>query len=136
MTLLPGVVAYIQISLAGGEWLSPLNFIAGMMVIWLYLLFFLTLTLMLGVLYDQRGAVIGIPLAIAFGSQMLLGLLPPLNLLLPWRLAVGVENEALSVAESVIMGVPPFSWMPVLSVITFVVIFIITAIRKFQNEEF
>jgi len=136
MTLLPGVVAYIQISLAGGEWLSPLNFIAGMMVIWLYLLFFLTLTLMLGVLYDQRGAVIGIPLAIAFGSQMLLGLLPLLNLLLPWRLAVGAENESLSVAESVIMGVAPFSWIPVLSVITFVAIFIITAIRKFQNEEF
>jgi len=136
MTLLPGVVAYIQISLAGGEWLSPLNFIAGLMVIWLYLLFFLTLTLMLGVLYDQRGAVIGIPLALAFGSQMLLGLLPALNFLLPWRLAVGAENESISVAESVIMGVAPFSWIPVLSVITLVGIFIITAIRKFQNEEF
>ena len=91
---------------------------------------------MLGVLYDQRGAVIGIPLALAFGSQMLLGLIPALNFLLPWRLAVGVENESLSVAESVIMGAAPFSWIPVLSVITLVGIFIITAIRKFQNEEF
>ena len=91
---------------------------------------------MLGVIHDHRGAVIGIPLAIAFGSQMLLGLLPVLNFILPWRLAVGVENEALSVAEAVILGVAPFSWLPVLSVIIFVVIFIITAIRKFQNEEF
>ena len=96
MTLLPGIVAYIQLSLAGGTWLPPLNFVAGMAVIWLYQLFFLTLTLMLGVLVDQRAAVIGIPLALAFGSQMLISIVPALGYVLPWRLAVGVENEAFS----------------------------------------
>ena len=136
MTLLPGLVAYIQISLAGGTWLSPLNFLAGMGVIWLYQLFFLTLTLMLGVLYDQRAAVIGIPLALAFGSQMLIAVLPILNFVLPWRLAVGVENETLSVIESVILGLPPFSWLPVLSVTGFVILFTAVAIHQFQREEF
>ena len=136
MTLLPGVVAYIQISLAGGSWLSPLNFLGGMAVIWLYQLFFLTLTLMLGVLYDHRAAVIGIPLALAFGSQLLVGVLPVLNFVLPWRLAVGVENETMAVIESIILGLPPFSWLPVLFVTGFVVLFTAVAIQRFQREEF
>jgi len=83
MTLLPGIVAYIQISLAGGNWLNPLNFVAGMGVFWLYQLFFLTLTLMLGVLNDQRAAVIGIPLALAFGTQLLISIVPALQFVLP-----------------------------------------------------
>ncbi len=136
MTLLPGIVAYIQFSLAGGVWLSPLNFLMGMAVIWLYQLFFLTLTLMLGVLFDQRGAVIGIPLALAFGSQMLMSIVPALNFVLPWRLAVGVENEAFSVVESIILGTPPFSWLPVFAVAGFIGVFVAVAIRKFQHEEF
>ncbi|MGB7873457.1 MAG: ABC transporter permease subunit, partial [Anaerolineales bacterium] len=124
MTLLPGLVAYIQISLAGGVWLSPLNFMMGMAVIWLYQLFFLTLTLMLGVLFDGRGAVIGIPLALAFGSQMLLAVVPALNFVLPWRLAVGAENETVSVVESIILGVSPFSWLPLFFVASFIGVFI------------
>lgn len=136
MTLLPGLVAYIQISLAGGTWLNPLNFVAGMGVIWLYQLFFLTLTLMLGVLNDKRAAVIGIPLALAFGTQLLLGIVPALQYVLPWRLAVGAENETLSVIESVISGAEPFSWLPVMAVAGFVVLFTAVAIHRFQREEF
>jgi ABC-type transport system involved in multi-copper enzyme maturation permease subunit len=136
MTLLPGLVAYIQISVAGGEWLNPLNFVAGMGVIWLYQLFFLTLTLMLGVLNDQRAAVIGIPLALAFGTQLLLGIAPALQYVLPWRLAVGAENESLSVVESVILGAAPFSWLPVVAVAGFVILFTAVAIHQFHSEEF
>lgn len=136
MTLLPGIAAYIQISLAGGTWLKPLNFVAGLAVIWLYQLFFLTLTLMLGVLNDQRAAVIGIPLALAFGTQLLIGMIPALQYVLPWRLAVGVENETLSVIESVILGTMPFSWMPVVTVVGFVVVFTAVSIHQFQREEF
>jgi ABC-2 type transport system permease protein len=136
MTMLPGIVAYLQFSLAGGSLLNPLNFLAGLAVIWLYLLFFLTLTLMLGVLNEQRAAVIGIPLALAFGSQLLIGMIPALQFVLPWQLAVGVEDEVLSVAESVILGVQPFSWLPVVAVAGFVVLFTTVAIRQFQRQEF
>ncbi len=136
MTILPGIVAYIQISLAGGEWLNPVNFVAGMGIVWLYQLFFLTLTLMLGVLNDRRAAVIGIPLALAFGSQLLIGILPALQYVLPWRLAVIGENGSMSVIESVILGTAPFSWLPVVSVASFVVLFTAVAIHQFQREEF
>ena len=136
MVLLPGLVAYLQLSLANGGLLPPLNFLAGLAVVWLYQLFFLTLTLMLGVLKDNRAIVIGLPLALAFGSQLLVGTLPVLNFILPWRLAVGVENVAPAVIESVILGQPPFSWLPVLFVTGFVILFITVAIYKFQREEF
>ncbi|WP_420641343.1 ABC transporter permease [Candidatus Leptofilum sp.] len=136
MTLLPGAVAYLQMSLAGDAWLNPLNFAAGMGIIWLYQLFFLTLTLMLGVLFDQRAAVIGIPLALAFGTQLLISAVPALQFVLPWRLAVGVENEMPSVIESVILGSAPSSWLPVAAVAGFVVVFTAVAIHRFRQQEF
>lgn len=136
MTVLPGLVAYTQISLAGDTWLNPLNFVAGMGIIWLYQLFFLTLTLMLGVLNDKRAAVIGISLALAFGTQLLIGIVPALQYVLPWRLAVGAENETLSVVESVISGAEPFSWLPVVTVAGFVMLFTAVVIYQFQREEF
>ncbi|MCP5099666.1 MAG: pentapeptide repeat-containing protein [Chloroflexi bacterium] len=55
---------------------------------------------------------------------------------LPWRLAVGIENEALSVVESLILGVPPFSWLPVLAVMGLVGVFTAVSIHQFQREEF
>jgi hypothetical protein len=107
----------------------------GIVVIWLYQFFFLTLTLMLGVLYDQRGAVAGPAFALAFGSQMLLLVLPVLNFVLPWRLAIGAGKDSLSIVESVILGSPPFSWLPVFSVASFAALFITVAIRKFHQQE-
>ena len=136
MTLLPGLVAYLQLSLAGDTWLNPLTFLGGMGIAWLYQMFFLTLTLMLGVLFAQRAAVIGIPLALAFGTQLLIGAVPTLQYVLPWRLAVGIENETLSVIESVILGQAPFSWWPVVSVAGCVVLFTAVAIHQFRQEEF
>ena len=136
MTLLPGLVAYLQMSLAGDAWLNPLTFLGGMGIAWLYQMFFLTLTLMLGVLFAQRAAVIGIPLALAFGTQLLIGAVPTLQYVLPWRLAVGIENETLSVIESVILGQAPFSWWPVVSVAGCVVVFTAVAIHQFRKEEF
>ena len=136
MTLLPGFVAYLQISLAGDTWLNPITFAGGLGVIWLYQMFFLTLTLMLGVLFEQRAAVISIPLALAFGTQMLISVVPASQYVLPWRLAVGVENETMSVIESVISGTAPFSWMPVLAVAGFVVVFTAVSIHQFHSEEF
>ncbi|MCP4360015.1 MAG: hypothetical protein GY796_18580, partial [Chloroflexi bacterium] len=76
------------------------------------------------------------PLALAFGSQLLIGIVPALAHVLPWRLAVGVENEALSVVESLILGAPPFSWLPVLAVLGFVGLFTAVSIHQFQREEF
>ena len=79
---------------------------------------------------------IGIPLALAFGSQLLIGIVPALQYVLPWRLAVGGENGTLAVIEAVILGTVLFSWLPVVSVAGFTVLFTAVAIYQFRREEF
>jgi hypothetical protein len=66
-------------------------------------LFYLTLTLMLGTLFDSAGPVIAIPLAFAFGQQLIAGI-PGLDAILPWALLVAPEGSDVSVIGAVITG--------------------------------
>ncbi len=73
MILIPSSVLLVQLALAGIDVdLGP--FALGAAVAGLNLLFYLTLSLMLGTLFDSAGPVIAIPLAFAFGQQLLGGL--------------------------------------------------------------
>ena len=68
--LVPGVVAYLEFGLMTDlGWLSPLNFLRGVVALALHALFWITFTIMLGSFFDSWGPVIGIPLALAFGQQ-------------------------------------------------------------------
>lgn len=136
MALFPSLVAFIQLSLAGVS-LSPLRFLAGVGVLGLNLLFYLTLTVMLGVLSNQRAVVIAVPLAFAFGQQYLIGMLPALKEFLPWSLMLPPgEGLGGAVAPSIMTGVEPFSWNPLYFAIFCVVLFSVVAVWRFQDEEF
>jgi ABC-2 type transport system permease protein len=63
---LPSMIAYLQISSVGGPALGPSGFAAGIGLIYLNLLFYLTLMIMLGAFFSSRGPVLGIALAILF----------------------------------------------------------------------
>ena len=66
-----GVLVYLQFALLGST--PPLGpYVFSLALLGLHLLFYLTLTLMLGTLFNERGPVIGIPLAILFASQFLM----------------------------------------------------------------
>jgi ABC-2 type transport system permease protein len=136
MVALPSLVAYILISFAGGELLDPLNFIGGLGVVYLNLVFYLTLTLMLGTFFNHRGPVIGIPLALAFGQQMIFGLLPFLTEVLPWTLVVPSGEIELPFAASLMRGVAPHSLNPFYSTLIWVVLFIVLSLWRFEKEEF
>ena len=69
MIVIPSTVLVLQMSLAGIEVSVP-RFALGALVAALNLMFFLTLTLMLGTLFESAGPVIAIPLAFAFGQQL------------------------------------------------------------------
>jgi hypothetical protein len=71
----------------------------------LNLMFYLTLTLMLGTLFNSAGPVIAIPLAIAFGQQLVLGV-PGLNTIVPWVLVVPTGDANTSVVGAVIASEP------------------------------
>ena len=136
MVFFPGLAAFVQLAAAGAPMASPLHFLAGLGVFALNLWFYLTLTLMLGVLTDSRAAVIAIPMAFAFGQQYLLGMLPFLKYVLPWTLSLPPgEGMGGAVAPSVMAGVAPFSWGPLIFVSVGIIVFSIVSVWRFQDQE-
>lgn len=136
MVLVPGIVAYILLSYSQTAALDPLPFLAAWAVIFLNQFFYLTLTLMLGALFSSRGPVIGIALAFLFLQQYLVGLLPLLRYLLPWTLAVPLNDQTEAVVPALLQGQPVYSWITVVAVLVESILFVLVALRRFQQEEF
>ncbi len=134
--LLQGLVAYIQISAAGGDLQVP-NFLAALGLVYLNLLFYLTLTLMLGALFAGRGPVLGIGFGLLFGYQLFVGLANGiLSYLGPWALVVQtpITPEPLSVL--VATGQPLPTVVPILLTALWCVVFTAVAVWRFGREEF
>jgi ABC-2 type transport system permease protein len=136
MVVLPGVAAYVLFFIRIKTGLDPLSFLAAMGVIFLNLLFYLTLTLMLGTLFNSRGPVIGIGLAFLFMQQYLVGLLPVLRYLIPWTLVVPLNNDTNAIVPSLLSGQPIYSSIPLLAVAVECVLFVLVAVLRFNREEF
>lgn len=135
MYILPGLVAYVQLSQAGGEWLPPLRFAGGVLVLWIHGIYYLTLTLMLGVFFSHRAPVIGLPLALAFGQQLIFGLLPALANILPWTIAVPLGENPHSIASAVMSGARMPSVTPFYVALGCIVVFVAVGLWRFEREE-
>jgi ABC-2 type transport system permease protein len=136
MVLLPGIVAYILMWVGTGSPLAPLAFLVGLVVIWLFQLFFLAFTLMLGTLFSNRGPVIGLSLALLFFQQYLVGWFPPLKYLLPWTLVVPLNNQTYAMVPNLLLGQPVSSFLPLFFIVAEIVIFVLVALWRFEKEEF
>ena len=136
MVVIPGLVTYPLISMAIGGLLNPLLFLAGLGVIWLTLLWYLSFTLMLGALMNSRGGVIGIALALLFAQQYIFGLVPQLKVALPWTLTVPLNNSTDALLPLLLQGQPVASHLPqVLIIFVECVIFVLVAVWRFNKEE-
>jgi ABC-2 type transport system permease protein len=102
MVAIPSAFLVLQLALADVEVSIP-RFALGLLVVSLNLMFYLTLALMLGTMFDSAGPVIAIPLAIAFGQQ-LIAVIPGLGAILPWTLVVPPDDSDHSVTSAVITG--------------------------------
>ncbi len=112
-------------------------FVGALGLIWLHLLFYLTLTLMLGTLSEGRGAVIGLPLLILFGFQMILPVLPALGTIMPWVLITGVPNvSGAGFVVDVLSGQALLTLTPIVATAAWCVVFTIVAVWRFKREEF
>ena len=89
---------------------------------------------MLGTLFDSAGPVIAIPLAFAFGQQ-LLGSVPGLLALLPWSLVVPINGEETSVVGALIAGVPVPSYGAIVTTVIACVVFTLIAYWKWNRTE-
>jgi ABC-type transport system involved in multi-copper enzyme maturation permease subunit len=135
--LLPGGVAYLIFGLLTPiGWLPTLNFLVGLGVHAVHMSFWLTLTLMTGVVFESMATVIAIPIALFIGQNILPGFLPSLIYVLPKTLASPISIETPSLATSVIAGTPVFSWLPLISASAFSVLFVVVAIWHFNRQEF
>ena len=104
MVVIPSAVLLVQLALAGVD-VSLGRFFLGASVVTLNLMFYLTMTLMLGTLFDSAGPVIAIPLAFAFGQQLIAGI-PGADQFLPWALLVPIGEAETSVVAALIAGQP------------------------------
>jgi len=136
MVILPGLVAFVIFSIRMNAMVNPLNFVIAMGVIFINQLFYLSLAMMLGVLFNSRGPVIGIPLALLFAQQYLIGFLPFLRNFLPWNLIVPLGEQSNSVVASLLAGQPVTSWTMVLFVSVECVLFLAISLWRFKKEEF
>lgn len=132
--VIQGAVAYLMF-VARGSAPQIGNFVAGAALMSLNMLFYITLTLMLGTLFNDRAPVIAIPLGVLFGAQFLMGIAPTLAQFTPWIL-IYPNGAATGQIMSVIMGLPISNLTPIIATAVWCVVFTIVAIWRFQKEEF
>lgn len=138
--MLPGVVAYYQLTTNGLTDLPLAGFAAAMGLVYLSVLFYLTLAVMLATLFDGRGPVLGITLgvlfsAFPFATGPILKLVPGAKAVMPWLLLSGVGSDA-SLPECLALGKPLPTTTPIIATALWCVLFAVVAIWRFHREEF
>jgi len=124
------LVAYGLIWLNQGAPLPLGNFIKGVGVLVIMLLFYLSLVLMMEVLSDKRGTVLAIGLGSALGGMLLVQLFPFLGYITPFMLS--------NLSPLIVLGSPPAGfpvWLPLFSTVVMSITFLIIAIRGFNQKD-
>jgi ABC-2 type transport system permease protein len=106
-------------------------FLAGLALMALAQLFYLTLTLMLGTFFDSRGPIAGIGIAFIMTGLMLKGLIPLMvQIVTPWPLG--------DVAGGLALGTElPSVWpIPIIATSIWIVVMTAVALWRFEREEF
>lgn len=134
MVLFQGVVSYVLMSIAQGSALPVGPYLLALLLLFLSLMFYLTLGIMLGTLFDKGGPVIGIPMILVFTYQMA-GAVPLLGQIMPWKLAVQ-NSPDFSLAVALVTGQPLPSLVPVIATLIWCALFIGVAIWRFEREDF
>jgi ABC-2 type transport system permease protein len=116
--------------------LQPLRFVAGMGAHAANLAFYTTLGVMLGVLFQHPGPVVGIPIAFNFVQQYIPSLLPFLKGWLPWGLAVPPNDSNVpSIASALMLGIKGPPLYPFIFALGGAAIFVVVAVAVFQRQE-
>lgn len=127
---LPALIAYLEIVLAaGGRTISLIPFLASAGVVLLGLVFYISLAIMLGVFFEQRGPLLGVAFGVMFGGMMLTTFLPQLAYILP----LNMQDIAIAVAMGQVL--PGVAISQLISTAVLSLLFIGIALWRFQHEE-
>jgi ABC-2 type transport system permease protein len=127
---LQSAIAYGQVTLMEPGAISLPDFLAGMGMLALQVFFYLSLTLMMGVISENREMVLGVSLGTLLIGLVARNFLGQVTLLTPWLLS--------DLAGPVAMAEPltPEMWLPIISTAIFSLVFIAVALWRFEKHEF
>ncbi len=128
MLLIPGAIGYALFRSSDVSTITLAQFLTSWGIVALNLLFYITLTLLLGVLLNARPPLLGITLGSLFG-----GTLVPIAAIVqftPWKLGELVLLPVMG------MPLPPIAITMLVSTAVWSILFIIIAIWRFNRQEF
>lgn len=129
-------VAYLIIYVITGKALPFLPFVEATGLLFLSLVFWLTLTIMLSTISNLRGLAIGVPMILLLGYSLFVEIAPWLSNYMPWNLTSAVNESRPALAVSLVTGQPLPTMMPVIASLVWCVLFTMIAIWRFRKEEF
>jgi ABC-2 type transport system permease protein len=130
LVTLPALVALGEIYLKIHQMVPLVPFLAGVGSFLLTLIFYIGLVILVGVLSESRGPVIGVAFGIMLGGMLLSNFIPYIAYILP----VTMDK----VAQVLLMGMPLPAMMvsQLISTAVLSIIFILVALWRFQHREF
>jgi ABC-type transport system involved in multi-copper enzyme maturation permease subunit len=131
LVALPSAVTYVLLSLRLGSIYPPGPFVLAVGILALHCLFYLTLTLALGTVVDNRGPILAVGLGSALGGSLVGGFLPPLLSVTPWMLGKVATLTAGAQAVPAEIGIAPLA-----ATLLWSVAFVALAVRQFERKEF
>lgn len=134
-------LCYVQLWAATGIAAPVGNYLLAMGIVSLNMCFYLTLVLMLGALFNNRGALVTIPIMGLFITMYLSGNIPALINVTPLSLIFGTlgnpqEGIVSSLAMQAVMGEPITAFMPIITTVLWSILFFVVAVWRFRREEF
>jgi ABC-2 type transport system permease protein len=127
---LTGVVAYAELYLVSEQALPHLPYLMGMGLILLTLTFYLSLVIMLGTIFEQRGAVLGIAVGVLMGGLIASQFTPLVSYFLPVKMP--------DIATALMQGqpLPTIAISQLITAGAWSILFTIVALLRFRREEF
>ena len=127
---LPMAIAYGLFWLANGAPLPLGPFLSGAAGLALHTLFYLCLTLLMGVVADGREKLLGVPFAVLFGGLIVVSFLGTFGLFTPWSMAAVLPALVLEQA------LPLPAWVPLASTAVLAALCMAVTLWKFKKLEF
>jgi ABC-2 type transport system permease protein len=126
---LPGLIVLGEISLASHRVVPLVPFLAGAGVVMLALFFYLSLVILLGVLFESRRPVLGIAYAVMFGGTLLVQFFPQIAFALPFSM------DKIAILVALGMPLPAMAVSGVVATAVSSIVFILVALLRFQRKE-
>ncbi|MFW9906149.1 MAG: ABC transporter permease [Candidatus Thorarchaeota archaeon] len=135
MILAPTLIFYVLYFLFTRKLLNFEMFLPVIAVLSINLVFFLTLTLMMGSFQRNSSLVIAVPIAFYVFQQILFNFTNSLIDIVPWGLTNPLSDGTPSIVASFILGIQPFSLLPIIITSLYVVFFLILPVKKMQKQD-